>query len=152
MPAIVMAVMGDTTMRTVRPVFWLAILLLGAAGWNVAAAASTSPSAAASVAAITPASGQHMKTPVATSLDVAGLGRSVNSTTLATLSGGTEITEKMTLNGTVSNNSADHVMTGANAINSGSFSGAAGLPMVIQNTGNNVLIQNATIVNVQFQP
>ena len=32
------------------------------------------------------------------------------------------------------------------------FNGAAGVPMVIQNSGNNVLIQNATIVNVQFQP
>lgn len=93
-----------------------------------------------------------MKTVAATSRDVGGLGRSVDSTTLATLSGGTEVSEKMTLNGTVSNNSADHVVTGANAISSNSFSGAAGLPMVIQNTGNNVLIQNATIVNVQFQP
>ncbi|WP_460877393.1 hypothetical protein [Rhodanobacter koreensis] len=99
-----------------------------------------------------PASGQHPKAVAAASRDVDGLGRSVDSTTLATLSGGTEISEKMTLNGTVSNNSADHVVTGSNAISSGSFSGAAGLPMVIQNTGNNVLIQNATIVNVQFQP
>jgi len=143
-------------MRTVRPVSWLAMLLLGTTAWNVATAAtpaaSASPSAPASVAAIPPASGQHMKTVAATSRDVDGLGRSVDSTRLATLSGGTEVSEKMTLNGTVSNNSADHVVTGANAISSNSFSGAAGLPMVIQNTGNNVLIQNATIVNVQFQP
>ncbi|WP_449428694.1 hypothetical protein [Rhodanobacter umsongensis] len=86
------------------------------------------------------------------SRDVDGLGHSVDSTTLATLSGGTEVSEKMTLNGTVSNNSASHLVTGSNAISGDSFSGAAGLPMVIQNTGNNVLIQNATIVNVQFQP
>jgi hypothetical protein len=26
------------------------------------------------------------------------------------------------------------------------------LPIVIQNTGNSVLIQNATVVNVQMQP
>jgi hypothetical protein len=32
----------------------------------------------------------------------------------------------------------------------GSFSNASGLPTVIQNTGANVLIQNATIVNVRF--
>lgn len=81
-----------------------------------------------------------------------GLGRSVDSRTLATFSGGTEVSQRMTLNGTVSDNSASHVVTGSNAISSDSFSGAAGLPMVIQNTGNNVLIQNATIVNVQFQP
>ncbi|WP_426702903.1 hypothetical protein ACPPVV_07880 [Rhodanobacter sp. Col0626] len=81
-----------------------------------------------------------------------GIGQSVDPAALAGLSGGTDITERMTLNGTVTDNSADQVMTGSNAINSGSFNGAAGLPMVIQNTGNNVLIQNATIVNVQFQP
>ncbi|OOG46916.1 hypothetical protein B0E50_13250 [Rhodanobacter sp. C01] len=141
-------------MRTVRPVFFIA-MLLGVSAWNAAAAppsASASPSAPASTMAISPASGQHAKAVAATSRDVDGLGPSVDSTTLATLSGGTQVSEKMTLNGTVSNNSADHVVTGANAISGNSFSGAAGLPMVIQNTGNNVLIQNATIVNVQFQP
>ncbi|MEO9091336.1 MAG: hypothetical protein ABI247_13500 [Rhodanobacter sp.] len=86
------------------------------------------------------------------SIEVDGLGSSVDSTTLATSSGGTEVSERMTLNGTVSYNSASHVVTGSNAISGDSFSGAAGLPMVIQNTGNNVLIQNATIVNVQFHP
>jgi hypothetical protein len=53
--------------------------------------------------------------------------------------------------GTVENNSATNVVTGNNTI-SASFAGATGVPMVIQNTGNNVLIQNATIVNVQLQP
>ena len=41
--------------------------------------------------------------------------------------------------------------TGSNVIADGAFSGASGLPMVIQNSGNNVLIQSATIVNVQLQ-
>ena len=145
-------------MRTVRPVFRLAMLLLGTATWNIAVAAApkppapASPSTPASAAATSPASGQHVKATSPASFDVAGLGRSVDSTTLATLSGGTEVSERMTLNGTVSDNSASHVVTGSNAISGDSFSGAAGLPMVIQNTGNNVLIQNATIVNVQFQP
>jgi len=58
----------------------------------------------------------------------------------------------MTLNGSVTNNTSDHVVTGYNEISAGSFNGAAGVPMVIQNTGNSVLIQNATIINVQFQP
>jgi hypothetical protein len=43
------------------------------------------------------------------------------------------------------------VLTGNNTITEGSFSNASGLPMVIQNTGANVLIQNATIVNIQFK-
>lgn len=143
-------------MQTVRAVPWLAMLLLGGATWMGAVAAMPTSSASASpsapAAATAPASAQHVRATPPASIDVQGLGRSVNSGTLATFSGGTEISERMTLNGTVSDNSASHVVTGSNAISSDSFSGAAGLPMVIQNTGNNVLIQNATIVNVQFQP
>ena len=48
-------------------------------------------------------------------------------------------------------NSAVNVVTGANIVTEGSFSNASGLPMVIQNSGANVLIQNATIINVQFK-
>ncbi len=83
---------------------------------------------------------------------VAGLGPSVAVDVLAKASGGTDTSEQMTLNGTVGDNRTSHVVTGNNEITSGSFSGAAGVPMVIQNTGNGVLIQNATIINVQFQP
>jgi hypothetical protein len=84
--------------------------------------------------------------------DVKGLGQSIDNSALAKLSGGANVTSNMTLTGTVSNNVDTNVETGFNDIASGSFSGATGIPMVIQNTGNNVLIQNATIVNVQFQP
>lgn len=83
--------------------------------------------------------------------DVAGLGARVDSGVLAGLSGGADVSAKMSLDGTVSDNHADHVITGSNSISAGSFQGAAGVPMVIQNTGNNVLIQNATIINVQFR-
>ena len=55
------------------------------------------------------------------------------------------------LSGVVSGNSATNMTTGANSIDSGSFANMAGLPVVIQNTGANVLIQNSTIVNVQFK-
>jgi hypothetical protein len=57
----------------------------------------------------------------------------------------------MKLSGTVTDNSAVNVVTGNNVINGGSFANSSGLPTVIQNSGSNVLIQNATIVNVQFQ-
>jgi uncharacterized Fe-S center protein len=83
---------------------------------------------------------------------VRGLGQSVGSEVLAKSSGGTEVTETVTLNGTVTNNSTDHVLTGSNVIGNGAFDGATGVPMVIQNTGNGVLIQNATIINVQLKP
>lgn len=53
--------------------------------------------------------------------------------------------------GTVENNTATHVITGTNSITGGAFANASGLPIVIQNSGANVLIQNATIINVELQ-
>lgn len=55
------------------------------------------------------------------------------------------------LNGSVTNNSASHMATGTNRIETGSFAGAVGLPVVIQNSGANVLIQNATVINLQLK-
>ena len=63
----------------------------------------------------------------------------------------TNITQTNTLNGTVDNNSAINVVSGNNAISGGAFQGTTGFPMVIQNSGSNVLIQNATILNVTVQ-
>jgi hypothetical protein len=57
----------------------------------------------------------------------------------------------MKLSGTVANNNAVNVVTGSNIVTDNAFSNASGLPMVIQNSGANVLIQNATIVNVQIK-
>ena len=53
--------------------------------------------------------------------------------------------------GAVTDNRAVDVITGSNSIRDGAFANASGLPIVIQNTGANVLIQNATIVNVQLR-
>lgn len=55
------------------------------------------------------------------------------------------------LNATVANNSAVNVLSGNNTVTDSAFTNASGLPMVIQNTGSNVSIQNATVVNVQLQ-
>lgn len=55
------------------------------------------------------------------------------------------------LNGDVANNNAVNVNTGSNTIDAGSFANMSGIPVVIQNSGANVLIQNATVVNLQFQ-
>jgi len=66
--------------------------------------------------------------------------------------GGTgSIASTTQLRGTADGNSATNVVTGNNAIQSGSFANATGIPVVIQNSGANVLIQNATVVNLQFQ-
>ncbi|HUH55272.1 MAG TPA: hypothetical protein VLZ32_06030 [Rhodanobacter sp.] len=102
----------------------------------------------APVAPPSPAGTAHVAAPD----NIDGFGPRATPATLATMRGGTDIVENMHLHGTVDNNSADHVASGYNTISDGAFTGAAGVPMVIQNSGNNVLIQNATIINVQFQP
>lgn len=72
---------------------------------------------------------------------------------LARHSGGTDIgpVSEMKLRGVVSDTSAINVSTGNNLINEGALTNASGIPMVIQNSGNNVLIQSATIVNIQVR-
>lgn len=82
---------------------------------------------------------------------VAFVATPVDSATLAGYRGGAEVVRNdMTLNGTTAGNSARNVDTGDNTISSGSFANMSGLPVVIQNSGANVLIQNAVIVHVQM--
>jgi hypothetical protein len=80
------------------------------------------------------------------------LGTPVSPDTLAALRGGDEeiVHNTIHVNGDVTDNSATNVVTGANSIQDGSFANASGVLSVVQNTGANVLIQTATIVNVQF--
>ncbi|KGQ18176.1 putative exported protein [Lysobacter dokdonensis DS-58] len=54
------------------------------------------------------------------------------------------------LDGTVDGNTAIDNVTGQNLIDGGSFANNAGIATVIQNSGNNVLIQNGMAVSVQF--
>jgi hypothetical protein len=77
--------------------------------------------------------------------------KALDEATLAAKRGGTDVFNEMELRGVVADNHASQLATGSNVISEGSFSGATGFPMVVQNTGNNVLIQSATIVNVQVQ-
>ncbi|NML59707.1 hypothetical protein HHL21_01080 [Massilia sp. RP-1-19] len=61
------------------------------------------------------------------------------------------VNNKADLSGVVTGNTAINVVTGNNIIDSGSFANMSGIPMVIQNSGANVLIQNATVVNLQLR-
>ena len=70
---------------------------------------------------------------------------------LATHRGGAQTLNDMKLDGVVADNHAVNLATGSNTISDGAFTNAAGLPLVVQNSGNNVLIQNATIVNLQLK-
>jgi hypothetical protein len=80
-----------------------------------------------------------------------GFDKPVPTTKLAGYRGGTDVVSSdMRLSGTTASNTAVNVATGTNAISAGSFSNMSGLPIVIQNTGANVLIQNAVILNLQM--
>ena len=57
----------------------------------------------------------------------------------------------MDLDGTVAENAAMNNVTGTNIITGGSFTNAGGLTTTIQNSGNNVLIQNATILQLDVR-
>ena len=75
----------------------------------------------------------------------------VSPDVLATKRGGDRVSNDAQLKGVVSDNKVTNSTTGSNVISDGAFAGSSGLSTVIQNTGNNVLIQNATIVNVQVR-
>jgi hypothetical protein len=48
-------------------------------------------------------------------------------------------------------NSTNNVSTGDNSINGAAFTNTNGMPIVVQNSGNNVVIQNSTILNLQLK-
>ena len=76
----------------------------------------------------------------------------VDNQDLAISRGGAELTlNDLKSVGEVNQNHASNLVTGSNLVTDGSFSGAAGFSTVVQNSGNNVLIQNATIINLRVQ-
>jgi hypothetical protein len=57
----------------------------------------------------------------------------------------------MDVQGYVEDNKAINNITGSNVITGGSFTNVSGLPVSVQNSGNNVLIQNAFILNLEVK-
>jgi hypothetical protein len=110
--------------------------------------ASPGSPAAAADAAIAPSS--STPTTAGQPSGAVSFGVAMSDDQLAERRGGDVQVGKNDLTGTVSDNTAYKVETGANAINDGSFAASNGLVSVIQNTGANVLIQNATVLNVRF--
>lgn len=84
---------------------------------------------------------------------VFGSAMAVGTEVLAGQRGGTEvqIRNENWVDGTVQGNQANNVQTGSNLIGGGSFAGAVGIVNAVQNSGNNVLVQSATIINVQVR-
>lgn len=80
-----------------------------------------------------------------------GVGPAVDLQRLESQRGGESlVVNDVEIAGTVSGNLAEGTNSGSNHINDGAFANAAGISTVIQNTGNNVLIQNGMVVNIQF--
>ena len=52
------------------------------------------------------------------------------------------------VDGVLTGNTANNNVTGFNVIDNGAFTDAGGFISVIQNTGNNVLIQDTTLINI----
>ncbi|WP_423839856.1 carbon storage regulator [Vibrio mytili] len=55
------------------------------------------------------------------------------------------------IHGISSDNIASNTVSGNNILSPGAFAESSGLSSVIQNTGNNVLIQNSTVVNLTLK-
>lgn len=82
---------------------------------------------------------------------VESLGAKLSSEALDSQRGGEMIINEIDERADLFDNSAINNVTGSNFITDNAFGGAAGLPVAVQNTGNNVIIQNSFIVNLQMQ-
>ena len=83
---------------------------------------------------------------------VSTLGRALPDTALAAHRGGYGLDINLNnLNAQLYSNKALNNVTGDNTVTQSAFSGASGLATVVQNSGNNVIIQNATILNLKLQ-
>jgi hypothetical protein len=83
---------------------------------------------------------------------ISDLGRAIATDRLSTLRGGdaSQTENLIDIDGSVDDNTAHHIVSGSNSIADGAFDNASGINTVIQNTGSNVLIQNAMIVTVDI--
>jgi hypothetical protein len=88
----------------------------------------------------------------ATGLDEERGGKSAEGQTQIINNNQTQIFNTNNVNGTLDNVTVINSITGGNLIDGGSFANSSGFPTVIQNSGNGVLIQNSTILNVTIQP
>ena len=84
--------------------------------------------------------------------DVTGLGSAMSSKALAAQRGGQAVTVNVNeLDGKLHDNSAINTISGNNYLSQDAFSHSSGLPVAIQNSGNNVLIQNSFILNFEMK-
>jgi hypothetical protein len=107
---------------------------------------------AASPPSVTPHDTHANGQPAKQGTILTGFGSAVSAEALQGCSGSGLVQNNQAVTGAVTGDSAVNVTTGSNWVTGNAFSDASGLPSVIQNTGNNVLIQTGVIVNVQLKP
>jgi hypothetical protein len=108
--------------------------------------------AASSALAALPAAAQTGAAVAAQGADSSvSFGYPVGAASLAGHRGGDLGIASSNLSGVTTGNSASDVTTGTNNISAGSFGNSVGIMPVVQNTGANVLIQNAVTVNLQVK-
>ena len=83
--------------------------------------------------------------------DVTVLGTPMKSETLAKQRGGQQVINLNDVNAKLYDNRAIDTISGNNFIGDSAFSHASGVPIAIQNSGNNVIIQNSLILNLQMK-
>ena len=117
-----------------------------AASWGIALAVSASAYAGDAV-------GEGASTPATVqSAHEFDLGPGLSDAELDAHSGGADLhLNELNAKAVVSDNHAGNLMTGNNTISDNAFGNTAGVPMVVQNTGNNVSIQNSTILNLNLR-
>lgn len=119
-----------------------------AASWGIALAVSASAYAGDAV-------GEGASTPASATVQSAhefDLGPGLSDAELDAHSGGADLhLNELNAKAVVSDNYAGNLMTGNNTISDNAFGNTAGVPMVVQNTGNNVSIQNSTILNLNLR-
>jgi hypothetical protein len=97
---------------------------------------------------------QHASADQVATTDIAQdyFGSAVPADTLDALRGGEDqYLNDMKLYAQLYDNKALSNVTGNNIVTQDAFAGAQGYATVIQNSGNNVIIQNATILNLRMQ-
>ena len=96
----------------------------------------------------TPALADDVSTPAMAS---SPMGDPVSDADLSGSRGGSALQiSEMRLDSKLLNNQAIANVTGSNFVTHDAFAGASGLSTVVQNSGNNVIIQNATILNLSL--
>lgn len=89
---------------------------------------------------------------IAATPDTTTFGQPVSDQILAQHRGGHALSfNEQNVGANLFENQAYNNVTGSNQASGHAFAGTSGVPTLIQNSGNNVIIQNATILNVKVQ-